>query len=122
MEGLIHHLQFRALMSGVRSTPWIFTKVNGEALAQLQLLGIAVIPYLDDLLLFFAPSRERLQQDLARARNHLESLGWILNLPRSIPVGLVSGLSDKFDRTEDFFSRKKSARFSAQYLCYRPTN
>ncbi|XP_077346335.1 uncharacterized protein LOC143989955 [Lithobates pipiens] len=53
-----------------------------EALAPLRLQGIAVIPYLDDLL-FFAPSSEELQINLGKARSHLEALGWILNLQKS---------------------------------------
>lgn len=53
-----------------------------EALAPLRLQGIVVVPYLDDLL-FFAPSREKLQVDLDRARSHLEALGWIVNIQKS---------------------------------------
>lgn len=51
------HLQFRALPFGLSSAPQVFTKVMAEALTPLHLQGIAVIPYLDDLL-FFAPARE----------------------------------------------------------------
>lgn len=75
-------LQFRALPFGLSSAPRVFTKVMAEALTPVHLQGIAVIPYLDDLL-FFAPFREKLQEDLGKARSHLESLGWIANIQKS---------------------------------------
>lgn len=66
MEGIIHHLQFKNLPFWLSSSPRIFTKMMSEALALLRLQGIAVISYLDDLL-FFAPSRERLQDNLGQS-------------------------------------------------------
>lgn len=75
---------------------------------------IAVIPYLNDLS-FFAPSRVRLQDNLAKACNHLESLGWILNLQKSSlnHGGSLSGLPNQFSRTEEFSPARERTRFSA---------
>lgn len=69
MEGWVHNLQLRALPFGISTAPQTFNKVMAEV----------VIPYLDDLL-FFATSKERLQNDLFIARSHLGPLGWIVNL------------------------------------------
>ncbi|XP_077331855.1 uncharacterized protein LOC143974400 [Lithobates pipiens] len=89
----IRYLQFRALPFGLSSSPRIFTKVLAEALAPLRLKGIAVIPYLDDLL-FFAPSKLQLQGDLRVAISCLKRLGWLINQEKShlIPTQAIQYL------------------------------
>ncbi|XP_077308637.1 uncharacterized protein LOC143927975 [Lithobates pipiens] len=105
----IRYLQFRALPFGLSSSPRIFTKVLAEALAPLRLKGIAVIPYLDDLL-FFAPSKLQLQGDLRVAISCLKRLGWLINQEKShlIPTQalqylgfLVDSVSQKVFLTEE---------------------
>lgn len=94
------HLQFKVLPLGLSSTPQIFTKVMAEALAPLRLQGIAVIPYLDDLP-FFAPSREKLQEDLDKAPCHLEALGFLLRVWDHSPetLGTKVKIPTRFKRT-----------------------
>lgn len=58
---------------------------------------------------FFAPSREKLQEDLGRARSHLETLGWIVNLQKSNfnPAQQVFRLPDKLGGAQNLPSGRK---------------
>ncbi|XP_073442947.1 uncharacterized protein [Dendrobates tinctorius] len=78
----ISHLQFNALPFGVSPAPRVFTKILREAVISIRLQGICIVPYLDDLLIV-APSVSRLNQDVSKTLQMLESLGWILNLQKS---------------------------------------
>lgn len=64
------HLQFKALLFGLSSSPWIFTKVMAEALVTVRLRGIYVITYLDDKLLF-ATISEKLAKVLKYTQDFL---------------------------------------------------
>lgn len=50
--------QFQVLQFGLSLVPRVFTRVVSATLAPLQLLGIKILPYLDDWLIC-APSREQ---------------------------------------------------------------
>ena len=58
----VRHWQFKALPFGLAARPRIFTKVLAEVVSFLHLQGIALIPYLDDMLIF-SPALEQLQAD-----------------------------------------------------------
>lgn len=60
------------------SLPRVFTKVMAEALEPLRPKGIAIVPYLDNLLLF-AESKGQLLTNLEVMQGQLNKLGWLLN-------------------------------------------
>ena len=74
---------FKTLPFGLSSAPFIFTKVMKPVVATLRRLGIRVILYLDDMLLM-AGSRLATRTHLATALELLSSLGFIVNLEKSI--------------------------------------
>ncbi|XP_040188033.1 uncharacterized protein LOC120920173 [Rana temporaria] len=93
----IRHFQFQALPFGLSSSPRIFTKVLGEALAPLRLKAITIIPYLDDLLIV-AESHQKLLADLQTVLDFLQSLGWLINREKSslVPAQRVKYLGYDF--------------------------
>lgn len=101
------YFQFNALPFGLASAPHIFTKVLAEALQTLRSEGIQIIPYLDDLLLF-ADSPRQVEQNLSKTIDHLQHLGWLVNLEKShlIPTR-VFGEPDRLECPGFFWRRKK---------------
>ena len=68
---------------GLASAPRTFTKIMKPVEATLRNLGIRLIIYLDDLLIL-ADSEQTARLHLATAMNLLESLGFIINLKKSV--------------------------------------
>lgn len=52
----------------------VFTKVLAEALEPLRLKGVAIVPYLDDLLLF-SEAKEKVAANQQITQKHLNILG-----------------------------------------------
>ena len=79
-EGRI--FQFRALPFGLSLSPWVFTRVTRELAIVLRRRGIRVRMYLDDWLVLAQSHAACLSQTLDVQRT-AESLGFVLNLPKS---------------------------------------
>lgn len=76
------HFQFIALPFGLATAPRVFTKVLAPLMALLRARGIAVIPYLDDLLIK-APSQSDCLVSLQIALDALRRFGWVVNWQKS---------------------------------------
>ena len=76
-------MQFRCLPFGLCTAPFVFSKTTKPATQFLRQLGIRLIVYLDDLLLA-APTKEKLLVDLSTALWLFISLGFLINIPKSI--------------------------------------
>ena len=79
------HYQFVALPFGLASAPRVFTKVLAPILALLRQRGIAIVGYLDDLLLR-ATSSSELEESVSIACQTLREFGWVLNTQKSVLV------------------------------------
>ncbi|XP_053552353.1 uncharacterized protein LOC128643535 [Bombina bombina] len=79
------HFQFVAFPFGLATTPRIFSKVLGSLLAVLQLRGIAVVPYLDDILVQ-TPSFQQARSHTEMLLSFLRSHGWKVHLEKSFLV------------------------------------
>ena len=75
--------QFQSLPFGLGSAPYMFTKLMNLMVSTLQKLGIYLILYLDDMLIM-AKSRQHAKAHLATVMLFLLSLGFIINLKKSI--------------------------------------
>ena len=75
--------EFACLPFGLASAPRTFTKIMKPVVATLRNLGICLIIHLDDLLIL-VDSKETARLHLATAMNPLESLGFIINLKKSV--------------------------------------
>lgn len=76
------HFQFVALPFGLATAPRVFTKVLAPLIALLRARGIALIPYLDDLLVK-APSRADCLTSLTISLDTLRRFGWLINRGKS---------------------------------------
>ena len=85
--------EFNCLPFGLSSAPYTFTKLLKPAVALLRKLGIRCILYLDDMLIM-AQSKTALLEHLAMAIDLLVSLGFIINLDKSVikPTRLIEFL------------------------------
>ena len=85
--------EFNCLPFGLNSAPYTFTKLLKPAVALLRRLGIRCILYLDDMLIM-AQSKSTLLEHLATAVDLLVSLGFIINLDKSVvkPTHLIEFL------------------------------
>lgn len=90
--------EFACLPFGLASAPRTFTKIMKPVVATLRNLGIRLIIYLDDLLIL-ADSEQTARLHLATAMNLLESLGFIINLKKSVlaPVQRIEFLGLSVD-------------------------
>jgi len=90
--------EFACLPFGLASAPRTFTKIMKPVVATLRNLGIRLIIYLDDLLIL-ADSEQTASLHLATAMNLLESLGFIINLKKSVlaPVQRIEFLGLSVD-------------------------
>ena len=77
--------QFQALPIGLSSAPYIFTKGMKPVIATMRRLGIRLILYLNDMLIK-DQSIDRVKCSLATAVEVLISLGFIINLKKSVTV------------------------------------
>ena len=75
--------QFKVLPFGLSSAPYTFTKLMKPVVACLRKLGIRSILYLDDMLLL-DQSEERLLRHLASTLKLVVSLGFLVNLKKSV--------------------------------------
>ena len=76
-------MQFRCLPFGLCTAPFTFSKATKPVTQFLQQLGVHLIIYLDDLLLA-APTKDQLLVDLSTTIWLLASLGFLINIPKSI--------------------------------------
>ena len=76
-------MQFRCLPFGLCTAPFAFSKTTKPITQFLRQLGIHLIIYLDDLLLA-APTKEQLLVNLSTALWLFTSLGFLINIPKSI--------------------------------------
>ena len=76
-------MQFRCLPFGLCTAPFAFSKTTKPITQFLRQLGIHLILYLDDLLLA-APTKEQLLVNLSTALWLFTSLGFLINIPKSI--------------------------------------
>ncbi|XP_044151545.1 nuclear pore complex protein Nup155 [Bufo gargarizans] len=76
------HFQFVALPFGLASAPRVFTKVLAPLVALLRARGVALVPYLDDLLIR-APSPEDNLSSLSITLSALAQFGWLVNHSKS---------------------------------------
>ena len=77
------HFQFRCLPFGLSSAPRVFTKIMKVVVAYLRERGIRLIIYLDDILIM-CHSLIEAQQHRDLVIRLLESLGFIVNLEKSV--------------------------------------
>lgn len=75
--------QFQALPFGLSSAPCVFTKLLKPVVSTLRKLGIRLVLYLDDMLIM-AKHREEAKSHLATIMDLLLSLGFIINLKKSV--------------------------------------
>lgn len=75
--------EFQSLPFGLRSAPYVFTKILKPVIALLRKLGIRCILYLDDMLIL-AQSKRELLSNLATALELLILLGFIINTKKSV--------------------------------------
>ena len=103
--------QFKVLPFGLNSTPYTFTKLMKPVVALLRRLGIRIILYLDDMLLM-AEAESKVKGDFNTAVFLLTSLGFIVNMEKSIgsPSQQIEFLGFKVD------SRKMTIALPTQKL------
>ena len=77
--------QFQALPFVLSSAPYIFTKFMMPVVATMRQLGIRLILYLDDMLIM-DQDKDRVERQLATTVEFLISLGFIINLKKSVTV------------------------------------
>ena len=75
--------KFQSLPFGLRSAPYVFTKILKPVTALLRKLGIRCILYLDDMLIMAQDKKELLSQ-LSTAMELLILLGFVINTKKSI--------------------------------------
>lgn len=76
------HYQFRVLPFGLSLSPRVFTRCVAAALAPLQVMGLKILPYLDDWLVC-APTYDQAVRDTQTILAHVGQLGLRVNLPKS---------------------------------------
>ena len=103
--------QFKVLPFGLNSAPYTFTKLMKPVVALLRRLGIQIILYLDDMLLM-AEAESEARGDFNTAVFLLTSLGFIVNMEKSIgsPSQQIVFLGFKVD------SRKMTIALPTQKL------
>ena len=127
-EGRIY--EYTVLPFGMSLSPRVFVKVTQAAIAPLRSQGIRLATYIDDWLIS-AGSSEEVVRHTRLVRNHLSSLGFSLNLEKSVlipsqrstfigvslnAVTLTARLSR--DRIETFLSCVNSFRLG-EYVTYK---
>ena len=120
------HFQFVTLPFGLASAPRVFTKVLAPILALLRRRGIAIVGYLDDLLLR-ASSGSELEVDVSIACQTPREFGWLLNIQKSVlvPSQRLEYPELVLDSSEPrvFFSQWKNGRLCNLQCCgWRPRN
>lgn len=98
------HLQFGLLPLGLSSSPRVFTKAMAEALNSLRLKGIAIVPYLDSLLLF-AESKDQVIVNLS---SNSEAPKQFRLAPKSSEVESYPCLANGIPRVRDGFDATKN--------------
>ena len=80
-EGNVY--QFQCLPFGITVAPWVFTKLMKVPVSYLRRMGMRLIIYLDDILVMNQTKKGALE-DGKKLRDVLESLGFLINLKKSI--------------------------------------
>ena len=90
--------QFKVLPFGLSSAPQTFTKLMKPVVSTLRKLGFRLILYLDDMLMM-AHSKEEARKGLAAAMELLCSLGFIINVKKSVftPARTIAFLGFSLD-------------------------
>ena len=115
--------EFQTLPFGLSSAPYVFTKLLKPAVATLHRLGMRLVLYLDDMLIL-AQTREMTRECLATALELLLSLGFIINLKKSVlnPTQKIEFLGFQIDSQRMTISlpqqKIKSLKQRARHLCY----
>ena len=93
--------QFKALPFGLSPAPWLFTKVVSEVKAMVHGRGIQLHQFLDDWL-GKAATLEECQRHALEVVKLVQSLGWIVNFPKSdlIPKQIFDFLGIHFNLVE----------------------
>lgn len=114
-DGIVY--QYRRLPFGLRSAPYIFSRVMKPVIGFLQSRGIRIIPYLDDWL-FLHKDRETLQHQVSWAVKTMVRLGLIIS-PKSLltPVQTLSWLGVLLDLNLGRFGVPQEKQVSLQNLC-----
>lgn len=104
--------EFQVLAFGLNIAPYIFTKLMRPVMQYLRSKGIMSVIYLDDLLLL-SHSREDCKSDFIFTRNMLESLGFTINLEKSVstPSKQIAFLGFVFDSDNLTISIPGSKKF-----------
>ena len=114
--------EFQTLPFGLSSAPYVFTKLLKPAVATLHRLGMRLVLYLDDMLIL-AQTREMTRECLATALELLLSLGFIINLKKSVlnPTQKIEFLGFQIDSQRMTISlpqqKIKSLKQRARHLC-----
>ena len=92
------HYQWRVLPFGISWAPWLFTRITTPIRVFLQLRGISIPMYLDDLLIH-KDNRQLLLRQLQFTQELLTRLGWMINLEKSdlLPVQRLQFIGGLFD-------------------------
>ena len=114
--------EFQTLPFGLSSAPYVFTKLLKPAVATLHRLGMRLVLYLDDMLIL-AQTREMTRECLATVLELLLSLGFIINLKKSVlnPTQKIEFLGFQIDSQRMTISlpqqKIKSLKQRARHLC-----
>lgn len=77
--------QFTCLPFGLSSAPWVFTKLLRPVVTLLRSRGIRLIIYLDDILVFNS-CKSKLLDHMVVVKSLIESLGFVINLEKSVQI------------------------------------
>lgn len=77
-----NHFQYQAMPFGLTAAPGVFTNLLVTLVARLRCQGVALYPYLDNILIR-SPSRERALLDIQLTLSCLCSMGFLVNQDKS---------------------------------------
>ena len=81
-EGVTY--QYNALPFGLATAPRTFTKILKPILAHLRAKGLRLVAYLDDILII-GKNKAETEQAYLQTKELLESLGFVINVEKSLP-------------------------------------
>ena len=112
--------QFTCLAFGLASAPWAFTKLLKPVVSFLREQGIKIVVYLDDFLIL-NECKVKLAQHVEMVKELLQSLGFVINLEKSmlVPDQLMEFLGLELDSRAMSKSLPESKRSSIVGLCKR---
>jgi len=110
--------QFNCLCFGLSTAPRVFTKLLKPLVSILRSEGYLSCVYLDDILLL-GTSFQNCEQNIQRSMTFLETLGWIVNIKKSIlqPCRSIRYLGFVFDSINLTISLPVDKREKVSHLC-----